>query len=142
MKKFIFLTLALLTGQNAVAEQDSDLFKYLVLDDNGPSSSVFKADKKVLEYENYLATCLSLAKAEEYEAAEEACSSAIALSKNIVWARRGAAKAYAYNNRGVVRQLASKNVGALDDFKQAMRNMKMDAIRSNLENMADRINNT
>lgn len=142
MKKAIFLTMTLLATQGAIAESGTESFKYLVIDNDEQLAGTVTSDSKTLKYEEYLESCLSFAKDEEYEAAEEACSSAISLSRNLKWPNKSLAKAYAYNNRGVVRQLASKNVGALDDFKRAVKISEMEVIRYNLEKITDRINNT
>lgn len=142
MKKAIFSSLVIFSAQYVNAETESENFKYLVMDTTDAVSSSFDRDIKTFQYGEHLASCLSLAKTEDFEAAEDACSSAVSLSKRLEWPDQRLAKAYAYNNRGVVRSLASKNTDALDDFKRAVNFKEMDAIRANLEKMTSKINNT
>lgn len=70
-------------------------------------------------YTRNLNLCVGYTKLAKFEEAEKACSAAVnnALSSSLT--PNADIRAYAFNNRGVMKLMANDNLGALEDFKRA-----------------------
>lgn len=74
-----------------------------------------------VSFEQAMGVCVAQLKQDEFTSAEASCSAAIALSQRELGNSQHAKllKAYAYNNRAIVRHYLQDTLGALQDFTSA-----------------------
>ncbi len=71
-------------------------------------------------YTRNLNLCVGFTKLAEFDKAEKACSTAVSSAQHHTLSARNDIRAYAYNNRGVMKLMQNDNLGALADFKRAV----------------------
>ncbi|MCC4833002.1 hypothetical protein Q4601_02975 [Shewanella sp. 1_MG-2023] len=92
-------------------------------------------------YTRNLNLCVGYTKMSKYEIAEEACTEAVKMAVNADKLPSMQMRAYAYNNRGVMKVLANDNTGALEDFKKAAKATHEPIYKQNLLRLEAELNN-
>ncbi|GIU52556.1 MULTISPECIES: hypothetical protein [Shewanella] len=93
-------------------------------------------------YTRNLNLCVGYTKMSKFEIAETVCSEAVKMAVNADKLPSMQMRAYAYNNRGVMKVLANDNVGALEDFKKAAKATHEPIYKQNLIRLETALNNT
>ncbi|MCL1068447.1 hypothetical protein L2735_16870 [Shewanella olleyana] len=93
-------------------------------------------------YTRHLNLCVGYTKMSKFDIAEEACTEAVKMAVNADKLPSMQMRAYAYNNRGVMKVLANDNVGALEDFRQAAKAIQEPIYKQNLLRLETELNNT
>ncbi|MDO6618736.1 MULTISPECIES: hypothetical protein [unclassified Shewanella] len=71
------------------------------------------------KYTRSLSLCVGYTKLSKFDIAETACTEAVEMANKAAKLPSMQMRAYAYNNRGVMKLMANDNLGALADFKKA-----------------------
>ena len=95
------------------------------------------------DIENYsrnLNLCVGYTKLSQFEDAEKACTKAVYSASHSSNEPDAELRAYAYNNRGVMKLMANDNLGALEDFKRAAKAAKNQIYKHNLARLETALN--
>ncbi|QYK01813.1 hypothetical protein [Shewanella psychrotolerans] len=119
-------------SSTAFANLDNSQYKMVVIKDTPGVEALQSGDtEKGVEitksaeaneldhYTRNLNLCVGYTKLAQFDEAEKACSAAVASSLSASLAPSADIRAYAFNNRGVMKLMANDNLGALEDFKRA-----------------------
>ncbi|ARD20806.1 MULTISPECIES: hypothetical protein [Shewanella] len=91
-------------------------------------------------YTRNLNLCVGYTKLSQFDIAEKACSDAVRMAVNEETLPSMRMRAYAFNNRGVMKVLANDNIGALEDFRQAAKATKDPIYKQNLTRLEAALN--
>ncbi|MCE9679807.1 hypothetical protein LZP69_11605 [Shewanella sp. AS1] len=72
------------------------------------------------KYSRNLNLCVGYTKLAQFDKAEKACTAAVSSALHADTSDRHDIRAYAFNNRGVMKLMQNDNLGALEDFKRAV----------------------
>ena len=92
-------------------------------------------------YTRNLNLCVGYTKMSKFEIAEKACSEAVKMAVNADTLPSMKMRAYAYNNRGVMKILSNDSQGALEDFKKAAKATHEPIYKQNLLRLETELSN-
>ncbi|WP_144212351.1 hypothetical protein [Shewanella donghaensis] len=110
--------------------------------DEGIALTKAAATSVIDQYTRNLNLCVGYTKLSKFDIAEEACTEAVEMADRADKLPSMQMRAYAYNNRGVMKLLAKDNVGALADFKKAAKATHEPIYKHNLSRLVAELNNT
>ncbi|MCL1142118.1 hypothetical protein [Shewanella gaetbuli] len=93
-------------------------------------------------YTRNLNLCVGYTRLSKLDEAKKACTDAVKTARYAIAAPDVDLKAYAYNNRAVMKLLANDNLGALEDFRKAAKVSDEAIYSDNLSRLESAINAT
>ncbi|MCG9695502.1 hypothetical protein [Shewanella sp. Isolate11] len=91
-------------------------------------------------YTRNLNLCVGYTKLAQFNEAEKACSAAVDGALHTSLAASKEIRAYAFNNRGVMKLMKNDNLGALADFKRAVEAKENSIYKHNLTRLETALN--
>ncbi|GGQ15020.1 hypothetical protein [Shewanella litoralis] len=136
-------------GQN----MDSTAYKMVLVEDvpgvtalqagnieEGLTATLSASKYTVDDYSRNVNLCAGYVQMSDMEKAEKACSAAVKSARSLVAIPSMSVRAYAYNNRGVMKLLNNDNLGALADFKRAAKVDSSGIYKHNVERLEAALN--
>ncbi|WP_445775642.1 hypothetical protein [Shewanella sp.] len=108
--------------------------------EEGLSATLSASKYTVDDYSRYVNLCAGYVQMSDMEKAEKACSAAVKSARSLVAVPSMSVRAYAYNNRGIMKLMNNDNLGALADFKRAAKVDSSGIYKHNLERLETALN--
>ncbi|GGB62627.1 hypothetical protein K8B83_04305 [Shewanella inventionis] len=108
--------------------------------EEGLTATLSASKYTVDDYSRNVNLCAGYIQMSDMEKAEKACSAAVKSARTQVAIPSMSVRAYAYNNRGVMKLLNNDNLGALEDFKRAAKADSSSIYKHNLERLEAALN--
>lgn len=108
--------------------------------EEGLTATLSASKYTVDDYSRNVNLCAGYVQMSDMEKAEKACSAAVKSARSLVAIPSMSVRAYAYNNRGVMKLMNNDNLGALADFKRAAKVDSSSIYKHNLERLEATLN--
>ncbi|MGI2170308.1 hypothetical protein ACROAE_08940 [Shewanella sp. MF05960] len=108
--------------------------------EEGLTATLSASKYTVDDYSRNVNLCAGYVQMADMEKAEKACSAAVKSARSLVAIPSMSVRAYAYNNRGVMKLMNNDNLGALADFKRAAKVDSSSIYKHNLERLEATLN--
>ncbi|GGP88797.1 hypothetical protein [Shewanella ulleungensis] len=108
--------------------------------EEGLTATLSASKYTVDDYSRNVNLCAGYVQMSDMEKAEKACSAAVKSARSLVAIPSMSVRAYAYNNRGVMKLMNNDNLGALADFKRAAKVDNSSIYKHNLERLEAALN--
>ncbi|MCT8987979.1 hypothetical protein [Shewanella phaeophyticola] len=108
--------------------------------EEGLNATLAASKYTVDDYSRNVNLCAGYVQMSDMEKAQKACSAAVKSARSLVAVPSMSVRAYAYNNRGVMKLMNHDNLGALADFKRAAKVDNSSIYKHNLKRLEAALN--